>query len=87
MTPSRLDSKGVPGNPNDVAQIEKLKKLERLLAQHVEPRVNLQPPAIARQMCERSLPHRPQRHGPSWNGNTKASSTLPNRSEPRSCRS
>ena len=60
----RLRPKKVPGNPNDVAQVEKLKKLESLLAHHVEPRIDLQPPAIARQMRERRLPHRPQRDNP-----------------------
>ena len=58
----RFRAEQLAGNADDVAQIEKLEQLVRLLANHVQPHVYLQSPTIARQMRKRRLPVRPERH-------------------------
>ena len=57
-----LGAKQVAGDANNVAEIEKLKKLERFLADNIEFYVELQPGAIAQQVSERRLAVGPQRH-------------------------
>ncbi len=58
----RLGAEKMPGDADDVSQIQQLKQLKRLLPHHIQPDVNLQPPAIPAQVGECRLAVRPQRY-------------------------
>ena len=64
---ARAGAEEVPFDPNQVAQVEQLVKLEVALPDRVQAHVDLQPRAAARQVRESGLAVRANRHHPARN--------------------